>query len=65
MLEGDIPTRSHRLVLGGLEVRSRLQQPTDPAGLIHLRQKLHIRVLEAGVIVAPCFYLFMPKPGQN
>jgi hypothetical protein len=28
------------------------QQPTDPADLIHLLQKLHILLLEAGVIVA-------------
>jgi hypothetical protein len=30
----------------------RLQQPTDPADLIHLLQKLYILFLEAGVIGA-------------
>ena len=40
------------LILGGFGVRSRLQQPTDPADLIHLLQKLHILLLEAGVIGA-------------
>jgi len=66
MLEGNIPTpqatnANHQkpvdrlqpaLILGGFGVRSRLQQPTDPADLIHLLQKLHILVLEAGVIGA-------------
>ncbi len=41
----------HTLVLGGAGVRSRLQQPTDLAGLIHLLQRLHILVF-AGVIGA-------------
>jgi hypothetical protein len=44
------------LILGGFGVRSRLQQPTDPADLIHLLQKLHIFLLEAGVIGAHVFF---------
>jgi hypothetical protein len=65
MLEGNIPTLEattlttsnnqqlqSALILGGFGVSSRLQQPTDPADLIHLLQKLHIPLLEAGVIGA-------------
>jgi hypothetical protein len=78
MLEGNIPTLeapqstisnpNPLLFLAG-SVRSRLKlslslQPTDPADLIHLLQKLHILLLEAGMIGAHVLFCESLHQGQ-